>query len=40
MHNVNDNNIFRPSVWNSFGKKDLEGADYRTCANFGALYNK
>jgi len=38
MHNVPDENIFRPSVWNAFGKKDLESADYRACENYGPLY--
>ena len=38
MHNVADEKIYRPSAWNSFGTKDLEGADFRACANFGPLY--
>ena len=38
MHNVPDEKIFRPSAWSAFGTKDLEGADYRACANFGPLY--
>ncbi len=38
MHNIVENNIFRPSAWNAFGTNDLEGADYRACANFGPLY--
>lgn len=38
MHNVSDQHIFRPSAWNAFGTGDLEGADYRACANFGPLY--
>ncbi len=38
MHNIPEEIIFRPSAWNAFGKKDLEGADYRACANFGPLY--
>lgn len=38
MHNVPDGNIFRPSAWNAFGKKDLEGADYRACEIYGPLY--
>jgi L-fucose/D-arabinose isomerase len=38
MHNLPDNKIFRPSAWNSFGTKDLEGADFRACQNFGPLY--
>lgn len=40
MHNVPDDKIFRPSAWSAFGTKDLEGADYRACMNFGPLYNK
>jgi L-fucose isomerase len=40
MHNVEEQEIFRPSAWNSFGTNDLEGADYRACANFGSLYSK
>ena len=38
MHNVPGENIFRPSAWNAFGTADLEGADFRACANFGPLY--
>nr|WP_269452093.1 L-fucose isomerase [Tessaracoccus coleopterorum] len=38
MHNVPEEKIFRPKVWASFGTKDLEGADFRACANFGPLY--
>lgn len=37
MHNVEEDNIFRPSAWNAFGS-DPEGADYRACKNFGPLY--
>ncbi len=37
MHNVEDNKIFRPSAWASFGS-DNEGADYRACAAYGPLY--
>ena len=40
MHNVPDEKIFRPSVWNSLGTSDPEGADYRACANFGPAYGK
>jgi len=29
---------FRPSASNCFGTVDLEGADFRACANFGPLY--
>jgi L-fucose isomerase len=38
MHNVPEEKIFRPSAWNSFGTKDLEGADFRACQNYGPLY--
>ena len=38
MHNVEEERIFRPSAWNSFGTADIEGADFRACANFGPLY--
>lgn len=37
MHNVDPEKIFRPSAWNAFGM-DCEGADYRACRNYGALY--
>jgi len=38
MHNVAAERVFRPSTWAAFGTADLEGADYRACANFGPLY--
>jgi L-fucose/D-arabinose isomerase len=38
MHNVAEENIFRPSSWNLFGALELQAADYRACANFGSLY--
>jgi L-fucose isomerase len=37
MHNVSDEQIFRPSAWSAFGT-DKEGADYRACATYGPLY--
>jgi L-fucose/D-arabinose isomerase len=37
MHNVDEDKIFRPSIWNAFGM-DKEGSDYRACASFGPLY--
>ena len=39
MHNVAAEKVFRPSSWAAFGTADLEGADYRACANFGPLYS-
>jgi L-fucose isomerase len=38
MHNIPEEKFFRPSTWNAFGTADHEGADFRACANFGALY--
>jgi L-fucose isomerase len=38
MHNVPAKDVFRPSAWNAFGTAELEGADFRACANFGPLY--
>jgi L-fucose isomerase len=40
MHNVSEEKIFRPSAWTAFGTADLEGADFRACANFGPIYRK
>lgn len=37
MHNVSEENIFRPSAWTAFGE-DMEGSDYRACKNYGPLY--
>ena len=39
MHNVPDEDIFRPSAWNALGM-DKEGADFRACANYGAQFKK
>lgn len=37
MHNVDEEQIFRPSAWASFGA-EKEGADYRACETYGPLY--
>ena len=37
MHNVDEANIFRPSAWAAYGM-NVEGADYRACQTYGALY--
>jgi len=37
LHNLDEDQIFRPSAWAAFGM-DSEGADYRACANYGPLY--
>lgn len=39
MHNVPEEDIFRPAAWNAFGM-DKEGQDYRACQNFGPLFKK
>jgi L-fucose isomerase len=38
MHNVSEENIFRPKAWSAFGTDNLESADFRACRNFGPLY--
>ena len=39
MHNVPEDDIFRPACWNAFGM-DKEGQDYRACAAYGPLFKK
>ena len=38
MHNVDAEKIFRPHAWSAFGTEDIQSADYRACAAYGALY--
>lgn len=40
MHNVEDEKMFRPKAWKSYGTKDLEGSDFRACNTYGPLYGK
>lgn len=40
MHNVAEEQVFRPSAWSAFGAMDPQGADFRACANYGPLYGK
>ena len=37
MHNLPEEEIFRPAAWNAFGM-DREGQDYRACKAYGPLY--
>jgi len=37
MHNVKEEDVFRPALWTSFGT-DKEGQDYRACEAYGPLY--
>ena len=39
MHNVPEEQIFRPAAWNAFGM-DKEGQDYRACAAYGPVYKQ
>jgi L-fucose/D-arabinose isomerase len=39
MHNVAEQDVFRPSAWGLFGSQDAQGADFRACQNFGPLYD-
>ncbi len=39
MHNIPEDKLFRPSAWSTFGM-DPEGADYRACITYGALYKQ
>lgn len=39
MHNVPEEKIFRPAVWNAFGM-NKEAQDYRACAVYGPMYKK
>jgi L-fucose isomerase len=40
MHNVPEDQVFRPNTWATFGAMDPQGADFRACANFGPLYGQ
>ncbi len=37
MHNVAQEDIYRPASWNAFGM-DKEGQDYRACKAYGPMY--
>ena len=38
MHNLEDDELFRPHAWSAFGTKDPERADYEACKTYGPLY--
>jgi L-fucose isomerase len=40
MHNLTEDQLFRPSTWSAFGAMDPLGADFRACANFGPIYKR
>ena len=39
MHNVPEDDIFRPAAWNAFGM-DKESQDYRACQTYGPNFKK
>ncbi|BCW99416.1 MAG: L-fucose isomerase [Armatimonadota bacterium] len=38
MHNLPEEQLFRPAAWSRFGALEPQGADYRACAAYGPLY--
>lgn len=38
LHNVPQDEIYRPHAWAAFGCDSAEGADYKACAHYGPLY--
>ncbi|MCU0522654.1 MAG: L-fucose isomerase [Anaerolineae bacterium] len=38
MHNVPEEQVFRPGTWTAFGAQDPTGADFRACETLGPLY--
>lgn len=38
MHNVPQEQVYRPHSWAAFGTKDAEAADYAACKHYGPLY--
>lgn len=38
MHNLPEEQLFRPAVWSAFGANEPMGADFRACATYGPLY--
>lgn len=38
MHNVPDENVYRPHSWAAFGTQGAESADYAACKQYGPLY--
>ena len=40
MHNVSEEQLFRPHSWAAFGTAEKESADFRACEIYGPLYGK
>lgn len=40
MHNVEEDKVFRPTLWNAYGTAHLEQADFQVCRKLGPLYGR
>lgn len=40
LHNIGEDDVFRPHVWNAFGTAHMEAADYGACKEFGPIYGR
>ena len=40
MHNVPEEQVYRPHSWAAFGTRDTQAADYAACKHYGPLYGK
>lgn len=40
MHNVPQDQVYRPHCWSAFGTQDTQAADYAACKHYGPLYGK
>jgi len=38
MHNIADDQVYRPTSWHRFGGLEPQSADYRACTTYGPLY--
>lgn len=38
MHNVPEEDVYRPHAWSAFGTDCLEAADYAACKHYGPMY--
>ena len=38
MHNVPEEQVYRPHSWSAFGTQDPQAADYAACRHYGPLY--
>ena len=38
LHNVPEEQLYRPHAWAAFGTKDTESADFAACKHYGPLY--